>query len=110
MPKNHSRDIFRRTDDSTKKEREKEVEEKIRHQATSQNKIMTCTYGKEGFVNFCDQLFSLIPYKSKVYKTFNYFFSLKKQLIAIEDQIKSKTSNFPQLTEDQMIMKKVASV
>ena len=44
----------------------KHINETVRHQAINQNRIMGCTYGKEGFVNFCDLLFSQVPYKRKV--------------------------------------------
>jgi CRISPR/Cas system-associated endonuclease/helicase Cas3 len=56
-----------------------------------------------------------VPNKRKVYKTFNYFFSLKKQLAEIEEIIKSEQNlpgklNLAQINKSQMIMTKEDSI
>lgn len=65
------------------------MDAKVEEQAgtSNRNRIMSCLYGKQGFINFLHTLFSLVPTKRQVYKSFNYYLTLKDQLYQFEQTI-----------------------
>lgn len=48
---------------------------------------MEICYGHNGLISFLDLLFTQFPTKEKVKNRFNYYFSLKKQLEQIEENV-----------------------
>ena len=58
----------------------------------SSNRIVEICYGLNGLIDFLDLLFTQIPTKRQVKSKFNYYFTIKKQIAAIEQQVLTELS------------------
>ena len=63
----------------------KQREENTEH--FSANRIVEICYGLNGLIDFLDLLFTQFPSKRQVKAKFNYYFALRKQIQAIEQQV-----------------------
>ena len=53
----------------------------------SSNRIVEICYGLNGLIDFLDLLFTQFPSRRQVKQKFNYYFAMRKQIQAIEQQV-----------------------
>ena len=77
-------------EDSEYQKKELQAKHQRNKDRFSKNRIVELCYGQTGLIEFLDLLFTQFDQRRAVKCKFNYYFAVRKQLQAIEQQIQSE--------------------